>query len=231
MKLIEYIHLTGKIVVETGLHIGGSKESTQIGGMDNPIIRQPKDNFPYIPGSSLKGKMRSLLELHLDKVPKDGKPHSYKEDTCKTDCVICRIFGASGLEKAKEEAEIGPGPARIIVRDCLVDKEDPGVKKLLPERGVPLSEEKAETAINRIKGAALQNSLRKTERVPAGAVFNLDITFRVLEESDKELFETVLKGLALVQKDGLGGSISRGYGKIRFDNLLKNGEEIELPEV
>jgi CRISPR-associated protein Csm3 len=227
MRLIGFKHLTGKIVLESGLHIGGSRETTQIGGMDNPVIRQPKDSMPYIPGSSLKGKMRSLLELSEGKVGKNGGPHSYEGSCAESQCIICRIFGASGSEDVKT------GPARLIVRDCLLDKENDTVKRLLEDyRGLPLSEEKAETAINRIKGAALGGSLRKIERVPAGTVFNLDITFRLFDKSDEGLFKQyVLKALALVEKDGLGGCISRGYGKVKFEDLQVDGKKITLPEV
>jgi len=236
MKLLKVKHITGKIRVLTGLHIGGSQEATQIGGMDNPIIRQPKDNMPYIPGSSLKGKMRCLLELHLGKVDtkNNGKAHSF-QDACadKDPCPICHIFGIA----ASDNAQIGP--ARLIVRDCLLDTEDETVKRLIDEsRGFPLSEEKTEVQINRITGAAYGGSLRKTERVPAGAVFNLDMTYRVFDlgdgdggKRDEDLFKYVKKGLALVQKDALGGSGSRGYGKIAFENLKVDGEEISLEEV
>ncbi|MDI6828564.1 MAG: type III-A CRISPR-associated RAMP protein Csm3 [Armatimonadota bacterium] len=228
MKIKGYKHLTGKIELITGLHIGGSKESTEIGGLDSPVIRLPKDDMPYIPGSSLKGKLRSLLELKLGKVEKDGKPHSYKPNECDF-CPICRIFGAG----AADEAKIGPG--RLIVRDALVDEENETVKELKRQTiGLPLSEEKAETAIDRIKGAALSGSLRKTERVPAGVVFNLDITYRVFDiggddgKKDEELFGYVLEGLKLIEKDALGGSGSRGYGKVKFTDLKVDGEPIEL---
>lgn len=234
MKLKGYKHITGKIVLETGLHIGGSQETMQIGGMDNPIIRQPIDSMPFIPGSSLKGKMRSLLELSLDKVQTEGnnmgKVHQYRKGCAEEPCPICYIFGAS----AAEEAPIGP--ARLVVRDCPIDSEHPNVKKLLLHSyGLPLSEEKAEVGINRIKCAA-EHGPRKTERVPAGAVFNLDMSYRVFDvgddgERDEELFEHVLKALKLVEKDALGASGSRGYGKVRFDDLMVDDQPKQLPEV
>ncbi|MBP6965550.1 MAG: type III-A CRISPR-associated RAMP protein Csm3 [Armatimonadetes bacterium] len=235
MRLIRYKNVTGKIVLHTGLHIGGSQETTQIGGVDNPVIRQPIDNMPFIPGSSLKGKMRSLLELLLDKVEvgdrTDGKAHRYRKGACDSEpCPICYIFGAS----ADNGAPIGP--ARLVVRDCMIDRDHADVKKLLENSfGLPLSEDKAEVGINRITSAS-EGSLRKTERVPAGAVFNLDITYRVFDDGDggkkdEELFEYVRKGLALVEKDTLGGSGSRGYGKVRFEDLKVDGVETSLPEV
>lgn len=221
MKLLGYKKLTGKVVVETGLHIGGSQETTQIGGVDNPVIRLPLNNMPFIPGSSLKGKMRSLLELSLDKVD-NGNVHTCGD----SNCPICCIFGTSASETAEH------GPARLIIRDCLVDENHENVKKLLKNSiGLPLSEDKAEVTIDRIRGAAKNGGLRKTERVPAGAVFNLDIAFRSFDGDDSDLFEYVLKGLALIQQDTLGGSGSRGYGKVSFQDLKVDGENVILPGV
>ena len=62
MKLVKIKKITGEIKCVTNLHIGGSKDMLGIGMMDNPVIRDPVTDEPYIPGSSLKGKMRSLLE-------------------------------------------------------------------------------------------------------------------------------------------------------------------------
>ena len=62
------IKLLGKYKIETtmellsGLHIGDSKETTEIGGIDSPVVRRKDNREPYIPGSSIKGKIRCLLE-------------------------------------------------------------------------------------------------------------------------------------------------------------------------
>lgn len=59
------VFIQGDIYALTGLHIGGAAGALEIGGVDSPIIRNPLNNQPYIPGSSLRGKMRSLAErLH-----------------------------------------------------------------------------------------------------------------------------------------------------------------------
>ncbi len=93
MILMGFKTITGKIRLDSGLHIGGSAEATQIGGVDNPVIRQPLNGYPYIPGSSLKGKMRSLLELSLDKVEPEGDLHRYQKERCdRESCPICHIF-------------------------------------------------------------------------------------------------------------------------------------------
>jgi CRISPR-associated protein Csm3 len=230
VKLIGFKKITGKIRLDTGLHIGGSADATQIGGVDNPVIRQPLDGKPYIPGSSLKGKMRSLLELELGKINKDGELHKYTETCANERCPICYIFGAA----ATEDAPIGPG--RLIVRDCLVHKDsEKDLERLRDERGLPYAEDKPEISINRITA---RPHLRNMERVPAGICFALDISYRVFDNNgdegqrDKKLFDYVLRGLALIQQDTLGGSGSRGYGKVSFVDLRdENGDPITLPEV
>ena len=60
MKLVRIYTITGTIETVTGLHIGAGKDSIEIGGMDNPVIKHPHTGEHYIPGSSLKGKVRSL---------------------------------------------------------------------------------------------------------------------------------------------------------------------------
>jgi len=229
MKLVGFKKITGKIRLDTGLHIGGSADATQIGGVDNPVIRQPLDGKPYIPGSSLKGKMRSLLELELSKIEINGEIHKYGNNCAKEPCPICYIFGAA----ATEGAPIGPG--RLIVRDCMVHKDsEKDLERLRDERGLPYAEDKPEVSINRITA---RPHLRNMERVPAGICFALDISYRVFDnddggQRDKELFDYVLRGLALIQQDTLGGSGSRGYGKVSFVDLKdENGEPITLPKV
>ncbi|HXG22450.1 MAG TPA: type III-A CRISPR-associated RAMP protein Csm3 [Methylomirabilota bacterium] len=203
MKLLKHRVITGKILLKTGLHIGGGGETIQIGGMDNPIIKSPLNDYPYIPGSSLKGKMRSLLEWKYDKSP-DGNP-------CKcSQCDICRIFGTSGAEESTL------GPTRIIIRDAHVtqrSRED--LNRMRQEKGLIYAEEKYENSIDRLKGTA--KNPRPTERVPAGIDFDFEIVLRVFEgDNEQEMMNKVREALRLVQADALGGSGSRGYGKVEF---------------
>ena len=62
MRLKEIKSIKGKIVLKTGLHIGAGSDEIHIGGIDTPVVKDPLKGWPYIPGSSLKGKIRTLLE-------------------------------------------------------------------------------------------------------------------------------------------------------------------------
>ncbi len=212
MKQIALKTLTGKIVVKTGLHIGAGNDKVEIGGMDNPIIRNPLTYEPYIPGSSIKGKMRSIMEWKLDKL-KDtgGKPCSCG----KADCPICRVFGSANMKS--DEAKLR-GPTRLIVRDAVLTKEWSEKFK----KGTTIVEEKSENSLNRITAEA---NPRPIERVVPGVEFDFEISYRVLDtddggKTDEEYFKSVvLESLKLLQNDYLGGGGSRGNGQIEFKDL------------
>ncbi len=226
MQLQDYLILRGTLRCVTGLRVGGSAETIEIGGLDNPIIKHPLTGLPYVPGSSLKGKMRSLLELRLDKIdPRPevdgrrnrdyGEVHRPGGYGCEGEaCPICRIFGSNA-----GEGEVGP--ARLIVRDAyLTDEWGEKIQELLLE-GEPITEIKYENTINRITAMA---NPRQMERVPAGVEFAFEIGYRVFDTgdggaTDRRLFQRVIEGLQLVTADTLGGSGSRGYGKVAFEDL------------
>lgn len=216
MKLAGYKNIRGTIRCETGLHIGGSKETMEIGGMDNPVIKHPHTNEPYIPGSSLKGKMRSELEKKRGLVDSKGEPHSCGE------CPICKTFGAHKPYHKQQ------GPTRIIVRDATLSEETKKkYRELLAEKPVTFLETKTETAINRRSNTA--KDPRPVERVPAGTEFDFEITVQLFEEdNEKEILELIKQGLSLVQQSFLGGGGSRGSGKVTFRNLTLDGEKFDL---
>ncbi|MFZ5952053.1 MAG: type III-A CRISPR-associated RAMP protein Csm3, partial [Candidatus Rifleibacteriota bacterium] len=108
---------------------------------------------------------------------------------------------------------------RASFSDCFLNKE---WKEEATRNLWPLAVEKSETAIDRITGTAKNGSLRQTEMVPAGAVFDFKLSFKIFCDQDKELFNKLKKGLELLEKDALGGYGSRGYGRIRFENLKEN---------
>jgi len=216
MKFIGYKTVCGIIQCVSGLRIGGSKDTIEIGGMDNPIIRNPMDNFPYIPGSSLKGKVRSLLEWEIDgKLGNNGNVHQFKDCNKDSSCPICRIFGVT-------DDEVSFGPGRAIFRDGWVsDQSKDKLKELQRKKGLLYVEEKTETAIDRLKGKAKGGSLRQYERVPAGTEFSFQIDYRVFDindngDVDNQNFLWLLHGLWLLEQDALGGSGSRGYGQVKF---------------
>jgi len=216
MKLVKYIVITGKINVLTGLHIGGSSDIIEIGGMDNPVLKHPLTNEPYIPGSSLKGKIRSLLELSFNKVNNNGEVHKCDDEKCP----ICRVFGAS--PDKQEEVAKRRGPTRVIFRDAFIDDE---YRREMQEKGLTvydIVEEKTENALNRITAKAVP---RKLERVVPGVKFAFEVVYRVFDtgdggETDEKLFgETIMRGMKLLELDCLGGYGSRGSGKIKFEDV------------
>ncbi|MDQ7032501.1 MAG: type III-A CRISPR-associated RAMP protein Csm3 [Desulfonauticus sp.] len=211
MQLEKIINITGKIKVLTGLHIGAGDAALEIGGLDQPIIKHPLTGEPYIPGSSLKGKLRSLLELRYNKFAKNGNPCQ-----CST-CLICCVFGVSGAEKNKQSI----GPTRILVRDAYMTEN----WHQQFQRGELPMEIKYENVINRITGTA--ENPRPLERVPAGVEFDFNISVRLFEgDKEDDMLGLVKQGLALLQLDALGGCGSRGCGQIKFCNVHINEQEI-----
>lgn len=210
------VRVEGRIVLLSGLHIGAGKDSVEIGGIDNPVIKHPHTGEPYIPGSSIKGKLRFLLEWAFGCVRDDGQAWGYndKQPVDAADPVL-RIFGNAIKEWQG-------GPTRLIVRDCPPQRE--WRDKVLGD-GHPLFEEKTEVLIDRIKGKAHDKvGPRQTERVPAGAAFDFAMVFRLYDlgdggARDRACLNWVLQGLHLLEQDALGGSGSRGYGRVRFEGL------------
>ncbi|MGQ9629718.1 MAG: type III-A CRISPR-associated RAMP protein Csm3 [bacterium] len=200
----------------TGLHIGGTAEGFEIGGIDNPVIKDPLTGLPYIPGSSLKGKMRSLVEWAEDKVKverRNGRPSAGVCKCGKEDCVVCVVFGTSAAENSQA------GPTRLTVRDAFpkggLDGEVVGEwEKWLGEK--VYTEFKTENAIDRITSEA---NPRTMERVPADSVFEVEMIYDVYRDDDVEKLKYVFEGMALLEDSSLGGSGSRGHGKVRFENI------------
>jgi len=211
IKLHGRIILEGRIAALTGLHIGGSPGALAIGGVDLPVIRNPLDQTPYIPGSSLKGKMRSLWEKSTGARQNQSIGKGVSIHACKTKsdydiCRVCQIYGSLGQSDASF-------PTRILVRDVSLNKKSLEAAKT----DLPYSEVKWEAAIDRVTSAATP---RQIERVPAGAIFdNMQIVFNVYNAGDRARFLDVLTALALVEDDYLGGHGSRGSGRVSFQGL------------
>ena len=213
MKLNGIKEIKGVMKLKTGTRVGGSTENIEIGGNDNPVIRNPYTGEVYIPGSSIKGKMRSLTEWLEGAVLPTGKVHTCSEPTC----AVCRTFGRGAEDSKKAKS----GPTRLIVRDAyLTDESKTELTNLKARTGLD-TEMKYENSINRLSSEA---SPRNLERIPAGMEFEFNMSYKVFDLEDgfdeEENFENiVLKGLKALLLEGIGGGVSRGNGQIEFISL------------
>lgn len=210
-QLVKKIRIETTIELLTGLHIGGSKENVEIGGIDNPVIKlASKDGQPYIPGSSIKGKMRCLLEQAHGSVNVGDNE------------VINNLFGFAPNKAGDERDSI---PSKVIVRDAMLTDESAKALRECDSLDMPYTENKFENVIDRVRGVA--EHPRQSERVPAGAQFNLEMVVNVWDDdNEQELMALLKKAMNMLENDYLGGSGSRGYGQIKFGNI----KETELSD-
>jgi CRISPR-associated protein Csm3 len=196
------IKISGKIKVMTGMHIGGSSAFSAIGAVDSPVIRDKQSDLPMIPGSSLKGKLRTLMARGLAESA-TAKIRGYDDDPE----IVLRLFGNA------KKGEKDHRNSRLLFSDmCLSNMDE--LRKMDIHSA---TEVKFENSINRMTAVA---NPRQIERVIRGSEFNLDIIYNVEDETQiKEDFQAIKDGLTLLEYDYLGGSGSRGYGKVKFENL------------
>lgn len=191
------LFIQGNIQIMTGLHIGGSSSALDIGGIDNNVIKTA-GGVPYIPGSSLKGKLRTLYAME--------KGYDEIEDE---DENMKQVFG---IDANKAETR-----TRLVVRDAFLDEEDFNNNDEFADLELDYTEGKWENRINRTKSSATP---RQMERVPAGAIFNCRFVYNIFSQKDIDnLNNIVIPALRYLQDDYLGGSGSRGYGQIKFQNI------------
>jgi CRISPR-associated protein Csm3 len=226
LKLIGKLILEGEMLCESGLHVGAGKGSLEIGGADNPVVKDAQGR-PYVPGSSLRGRIRSLLEqatgmavpAELVYISKRKGQEVRIHQSDRPDDEICILFGRSPgrMEKAGggDESGVHATPARLSVFDAplIAGSITPQMRENLDDE---LTEVKSENAIDRITSQANPRTL---ERVPAGARFKLRMVLDLLCAEDAVLPGLLVQGLALLQDDALGGGGSRGNGRVSFDNL------------
>ncbi|MBC8263342.1 MAG: type III-A CRISPR-associated RAMP protein Csm3 [Anaerolineales bacterium] len=219
-RLKHYRKIEGIINAETGLRIGGSTEDIDIGAMENPVIRHPLTGYPYVPGSSLKGKIRSLLEYkhgrrnyQRDRRTKQLVEIELGEPCMCGECIVCRVFGPH------KNVDHQLGPTRAIFRDAdLTEESRKRLEEARAETGMFYTETKKENIIDRRTGVAADRGLRTQERVPAGTKFDFEISVRIFDDdNEQEILDFIEEGLALLQQDYLGGSGSRGYGKVSLE--------------
>jgi CRISPR-associated protein Csm3 len=225
LKLIGKLIVDGEIACQTGLHIGAGKGSLDIGGADNPVVKDAY-GMPYIPGSSLRGRLRSLLEqanglavpselVYLSR--RRGQEVRIHQSSDPAD-EICLLFGRNPgrMDKVQGEAiEGGATPARLAIYDAPLDPDSITVQ-MRENLDDEITEIKSENAIDRITA---QSTPRTLERVPAGARFKFRLVLDILCEEDKALVTRVAEGLRLLEDDALGGGGSRGSGRVKFSGL------------
>ena len=191
------IMISGEIEILTGMHIGTGGEFAAIGAVDSPVSRDTVSHLPIIPGSSLKGKLRSVLarqyNVHAANSPSD-------------DCdAVKRLFGSSEKNKAN--------PSRVIFSDMVLSNMD----ELKAQNVDSAAEVKFENTISRLSGVA---NPRQIERVIRGSKFKMEIIYNVdKEEEAEEDIRMLCDGMKLLEYDYIGGHGSRGYGRIRFNDL------------
>jgi len=227
-KLIKKIFFSGEIEALTGLHIGSKNLGLSIGGVDNTVLRHPVTQQPYIPGSSLRGKMRCLIERFEGLMGDEPMSNEVKfgpfvghKDRSQIGHYICKVFGVPAeVAKGKENEKPRP-PSRLIVHDCsLIDDKRKGSVDWLKNAkhtDMPFTEVKTEVVIDRITSAAMP---RQLERVPAGARFGLKMILNIWEsdkdDDQKKFIAAIFDGLKLLQDDYLGGQGSRGSGRVKI---------------
>ena len=225
------VFITFNIKAVTGLHIGGSDAGIEIGGVDKTVVRDPLTNRPYIPGSSLKGKLRSLLEkyrgLKQNQRIGTGYIHScgadYRGNELATkgkqeylECDVCQVFGVPG------ERDFST-PTRLVVRDTHLTPDSAARLNETGRTDLPYTEVKTEVSIDRVTSAA---NPRQMERVPAGSIFGpAELVYTIYEgddcpaENDIARLQTLVEGMQLLEDDYLGGLGTRGSGKIAFEAI------------
>jgi CRISPR-associated protein Csm3 len=224
MELKAKIFITGKIRTLTGLHIGGAKSALDIGGIDLNVIKKP-DGTPYIPGSSLKGKLRSLLARVAGTVAISQKEAKGGKSDERDAPYICEIFGLPGDDSgdSQENTSMRRNVTRLIVRDADLDTNSEVFEN---ELELGYSEVKWENTINRKTGTAQHP--RQLERVPAGAVFHFEMVYDDYGDGKtQDHLERIRLAMMLLESDYLGGHGSRGYGKIAFEDVSFTKRTIE----
>jgi CRISPR-associated protein Csm3 len=220
IKLLGRVFLLFHLRTESGLHIGGSDVGIEIGGVDKTVIRDPLSNQPYIPGSSLRGKMRSLTEKYEGATQNSRIARVWIHSCDKAEeyrqCRICQVYGVPAEQGVNT-------PTRLLVRDVYLDEASRVQLEKTARMDLPYTEVKTEVAIDRVTSVA---NPRQMERVPRDVVFGpAELVYSVYSGSDCDPerditnLEVVLLGLKLLEDDYLGGLGSRGSGKVRAENL------------
>jgi CRISPR-associated protein Csm3 len=226
------LRLRGKLIIDaslvclTGLHIGAGKGSLEIGGADNPVV---KDAFgrPVVPGSSVRGRIRSLLEKALGLTEPGEMVYLSRRrgqevrihQSDRVEDPIGQLFGRNPgrMERVRGEALEcrNAMPSRLAIYDAPLE-EDSITPQMREQMDDELTEVKSENAVDRITAQA---NARTLERVPAGAKFRLRMVLDIYGEADAQLAALVVQGLRLLEDSALGGGGSRGSGRVSLSGI------------
>lgn len=210
--------ITADIILKTALHIGGTEEGFEIGGIDNPVIKDKVTGVPYIPGSSLKGKIRSLLEWAYNtvKIEPNPKTNEWEGKLCSNPThVIGIVFGVAAEDREQTDSEKVPGPTRLTVRDAYPDKSQ--IQNWENAMGEKIyTEAKTENSIDRLTSAANPRSM---ERVPADSSFKVEFVYDIYKSEDINHLKILFEGMQLLEDSYLGGGGTRGSGQVEFKNI------------
>lgn len=183
------------------MHIGGSSAFSAIGAVDSPVIKDVRNGKPMVPGSSLKGKIRTLLAKKYN----EAVVNPDNDAEC-----IRRVFGS-----AKKDKDNKIHASKIIVSDMFLMNEDE-----IRNRGIEsFTEVKFENSINRATAVA---NPRQIERAIKGLQFGIDMIYEVENGKEDEVIDDIkllAEGMKMLEYDYLGGSGSRGYGKVQFFDM------------
>lgn len=217
--MLKIYKVTFDLELMTGLHIGGSSDTFDIGGADSTVIKNPLTHEPYIPGSSIKGKLRSLLTQKYGKFNEKEKDIVFEDD--EKGKTMRNLF--EPVDYGDDRIQV----SKAIFRDALLtDESRANLEKHLGS-GV-YTEIKAENKISLLKGKGKAESPRFIERVPAGAVFGGEILLQVFDEDSEESFKAKLKeAINMLELNYLGAGGTRGYGKVKVD-IKEDFEEVKV---
>lgn len=192
-----------KLIVCTGMHIGDSSAFSAIGAVDSQVVRDPLTGLPIVPGSSLKGKLRTLLARSISGDIQHMPRHDDDDERVK------RLFGSSSPVRA----------ARLQFSDCFVSNAD-------EMRRVGITEVKAENGINRADSVA---NPRFIERVSRGTAFAVNIVYDIADETQiSDDLALLARGMKLLQLDYLGGHGTRGSGRVSLRDFRITAFETNL---
>lgn len=191
------------LIVRTGMHIGASDAFSAIGAVDSPVVRDPRTGDPIVPGSSLKGKLRTLLVRSISGDIENMPRYDNDDDRIK------RLFGSAKPVQ----------PAKLQFSDCFVNNK-------AQMEVIGLTEVKAENGIDRITSIA---NPRFIERVTAGTSFAVRIVYEFTDSEQCAADMALLaRGMQLLQLDYLGGHGTRGSGRVSFKNFSFTPFEAEI---